>query len=166
MSLDIALASVQLKIEAPQYDDSDFDAAINYFLAQAVLNMDLEEGVWGIQYQRAAVLWALHHLAVRDEITQALTDPTAGSGGISTVGSVRRRKARELEVEYGASRFDMSVAQAGESAGDAYWMLTPYGQEYLRLRGTRATIAAPFSAGAASWGPGDAGWPYGPYWTG
>jgi hypothetical protein len=152
VALDTTVARTWLKIEASQYANSSFDTRINYWLSQAEAAM-AGPSVWLGQYTRAAMLWALHRMAVQDIITSSLTDPTSGSGGMDLVGALTSRKAREVSETYGSSAW-LAIARAGLSAGDAFWRLTPYGLEWLAIRDTRPA-AFPTTVGARNSGPAD-----------
>jgi hypothetical protein len=156
MSLDLTVAAAQLKIEAPQYA-TGADDRIGYWLGQAELR--LHASSWGVQFQRACVLWTLHRMAMQDIIAASLSGDTGlgASAGILNAGVVTKRKARELEETYG-NRAGWQPQDSTTDPSDAEYMRTPYGQEFLALRRTRARTT-PGYAGAARFGPIDRfGW--------
>jgi hypothetical protein len=62
-------------------------------------------------------------------------------------------------VTYGVTAWNSATAGAGPAAGDAFWMLTIYGREWLSIRDTRPV--GPRVVGAAGYGASDSG--YGGY---
>ena len=104
----------------PEFSDATAypDARIETWIAKAV--GELDEAAWGDQYNEGLLAYTAHFLS--------WSTNTASSGG--AVGSVLPVASKSIG--------DVSVTFAsagGGSAGsmEAFFMSTPYGQEYWRL---------------------------------
>lgn len=117
---------------APQYAG---DSRVTLALEVAALQVDLTcfEGTSAI----AQAYLAAHTLLMSDRATQA------GTSGVAPVGAAISVRTGDLAVGYGTGGYAFQAAWYG----DAGLMATPYGQEFIRLRG-QTECAVPF------WGTG------------
>ncbi len=87
---------------------------------------------WGTLYLRGLLALSAHVLAMRARSASA-----AGAGGAGTgsapVGGVASLKTGDLSVSFGGG--SAMASGGGMASGDAIYTQTPYGLEYLRLRG-------------------------------
>jgi len=88
--------------------------------------------VWGSLYLRGLLALSAHILALRAQSARAGLAGGAGTG-YAPVGGVSSLSTGDESVSFGGAGLAAGSAQAGLS--EAILATTPYGQEYLRLRG-------------------------------
>ena len=102
----------------------EFAADVRFVSAVGLAAGQLNPGTWNAQYPTAVVLMAAHILK------RAPTSPAYGDTG--TLGAVNSRGARDVSEGYSLPPMQPM------STTDAMLATTWYGQELLRLRGSRA----------------------------
>jgi hypothetical protein len=88
--------------------------------------------VWGAFYLRGLLALSAHIMALRAQSARAGVAGGAGSG-LAPVGGVSSLSTGDQSISYGGAGIAAGSAQSGLS--EAILATTPYGQEYLRLRG-------------------------------
>jgi len=88
--------------------------------------------VWGAYYLRGLLALSAHIMALRAQSARAGIAGGAGSG-LAPVGGVSSLSTGDESISFGGAGLAAGSAQAGLS--EAILATTPYGQEYLRLRG-------------------------------
>ena len=87
---------------------------------------------WGPYYLRGLLALSAHIMALRAQSARAGIAGGSGSG-LAPVGGVSSLSTGDESISFGGASLAAGSAQAGLS--EAILATTPYGQEYLRLRG-------------------------------
>jgi hypothetical protein len=96
------------------------------------VSLELAPIVWGVLYLRALLALSAHLLALRAQSAQAGLAGGAGSG-LAPTGGVSSLATGGQSVSFGGA--SLVASRPDSSQSDAILASTPYGQEYLRLRG-------------------------------
>lgn len=112
----------------------EFAGVSDAIVSEIISDVSLEfiPAKWGPYFPRGVIALTAHLLAIRAR--SAAAGLLGGDGtGAAAVGSVNSVKTGDLSIAYGGSASVAGKAEA--SLSDAVLAQTPYGQEYLRLRG-------------------------------
>lgn len=93
------------------------DATIQTWIDKAV--GELSETEWSDQYNEGLLAFTAHYLAWS-------TNTASQGGGIGSIGPVASRSIGDVSVAFAGFGGDMSQLEA-------FWLATPYGQEYWRM---------------------------------
>lgn len=110
------------------------DALVSECLADAASELSAER--WGNRYLSAACALAAHWLQLSAQAKEAAAGSEFGPTVIAS-GTLASTSTDRLSESY--AQLNSAVAARALGLGDAVLAQTPYGQEYLRLRGRLTT---------------------------
>jgi len=116
----MAITVQNVRDRFPEFeDDTAFtDGRIQTWITKG--EAELSEGEWGGMYNEAMLVYVAHYLSWSTMI--------ANSGGsVGSVGPIASKSVGDVSISFA------SVSSANASAGESFWLSTPYGQEYWRL---------------------------------
>lgn len=102
-------------------------------LIQAIIDeQEIQVGPSWFEDDRAPALQYLvaHLLSIQGEPQRSIVDEAGGGSGGGSMGTMKRRKVGDVEVEY-QSRAEISGVGVGSKVGSAGYELTVYGRQFL-----------------------------------
>jgi len=116
----MTITPAELRVRYPEFASAtDYpDARIQTWIDKGVL--ELSETAWGDMYNEALYPFTAHYLA--------MSTYTAGAGGaVGSIGPIASRSIGDVSVSFA------TIGNGNMSQMGAFFMTTPYGQEYWRM---------------------------------